>query len=279
MFVDYLRLTYLIPRELPEDEKLPPGMAHAERIYARHLAGETRIDGCHLFKAHHYPEGLRLIAEFGGSQCGDPMDLGDFFRRFKWWRDWTVGRMDLAENVEHATRAQIRSGQAREWEDRWTVEEVDGSPVRTWTGCMIGKRGTAGSYFRIYDARAHRAGHAAKVARFGTYEFWRVEYELSREFFRRNGYQTLRDFSPEILEMLWQNETYKKGLFINGTSEYHAVNRRDETEVSEEMSQQSRLGTIMQMVNKLDKPHLQDLLRIVQDTLTEMENKERTGSV
>lgn len=258
MFVDYLRLSYLIPWG---EETHPQHHVAALVAQRAKVCGEEKIDGSHRQVVASYPEGLRIVLDWGGSNL--PIDLDDFLRRFKAYKTWTISRLDLADNLDHLTRAQVHHGQAKtvnHWNDLQTVGD---QVIEVWTGCGIGKRGSAGSYFRAYDARKHKEGHAAKISRFGTYEFWRIEYELSREYFRRRGIGCFGELDAERLGRIWATETNKKGVFYEGTSEYHNLRETPIAVVEEEMAQESRYTLVERMVRKMDCKRLERLLGLV----------------
>lgn len=262
MFVDYLRLSYLIPWG---EDSLPRHHVAASIAARAKVAGEERIDGAHRTTVASYPEGLRVVMDWGGSNI--PVDNFDFFRRFRAYKDWTVSRLDLADNVDHLCQEDIRLGQAKTVNHWHEVQVCGDKPCQVWTGCGLGKRGAAGAYFRVYDARKHVDGRAAKVSRFGRYDFWRVEYELSREYFRRRGVEVLGELSPERLERIWATETNKKGVYYEGTSEYHNVRETPLEKVEHDMAQESRYQLIERMVRKLDRARLERLLGLVVEAL------------
>lgn len=251
MFVDYLRLTFLIPHD--KSERKGHGCTLAESYRTRALqGGELLIDGSHAQSFHDYPRGCLVKLDFSGSSL--PIDIGDFFRRFARYNDWTISRIDLADNLPHLNRDMVRTGQSRHVNDWW---ETTGDGIRIWTGTGVGKRGRAGSYFRAYDARKHREGIASKISRFGTADFWRIEYELCREFFRRKGFDKFGELNEIVLADLWANESYKKGVFYDETSEYVDIRGENTAVVTARMKQESRVLLIGRMVPKLDALHLE----------------------
>jgi len=250
LFIDYLKLTYLIPHDqsVPKDKGwiLAQEIARKAKIY-----GEVKIDGNTHQSFSVYPEGYRVVLDWGGSVL--PIDITEFLNRFHKYNDWTISRLDIAENIETVAREDIRVGQSKSVVDWFETSQVAGKVLKNWTGTGIGKRGKAGSYFRVYDCRKHKEGRAAKISRFGSFDFWRLEYELGREFLRRKGIDKFKDLNYQLLLDLWASETHKKGLYLDGTSEYLNVNQRDITVVEEELSNYNRFEMISRMVAKIDQ--------------------------
>ena len=263
MFVDYLRITYLIPHRLGNGP-VPKGYNLAQNYATRaKVGGEQYIDGCTYQAFHVYPEGLRVILDFGGSVL--PVELNDFIRRFKIYEGWTVSRLDLAMNLDSCSPDQVEFGQSVKHQERYETEVVGGEKIKVWTGTEVGTRGKAGSFFRVYDAKKHKKGHAAKISRFGRYDFWRAEYELSREFLRRRGIHKVEQLTIELLMTLWASETYKKGIRDPEVSEYQEVRQEALPDVEQALEQARRFETIEKMVKKLDRLNLRKTQGLLRD--------------
>lgn len=273
MFIDYLRLSYFLP--LDKEEKRKTGEAVARGIADRiKVCGEVKVDGSHKQQVRHTRLGTWVILDWGGSTL--PLDLTEFLKRFRKYAGWKISRLDLAENIEHVTKEMVRPGQAKTIQEfHENISTPSGNMAKVWTGTSIGRRGRAGSFFRVYDARKHVDGHAAKISRFGHYEFWRVEYELSREYFRRKGIHTVDQLTVELLESMWSSETYKKGVWIDGTSEYQQINLGTIEEVEEDMAHDNRVLMIERMARKLDLVRLVAVADLVDRLLREAKEKEK----
>lgn len=258
MFVDYLRLSYLIPWESNTGDK---GVHVARDLARRYQLGERKLDRAHRCKVYADLDGTRVVMDWGGSVI--PLELTDFCKRFKAYGDWKISRLDLAENIEHLTRTQVRRGQSKVSQDYYHRTPLVGGDARVWTGCTVGKRGTGGSYMRVYDARKHKEGQAAKIARFGSCDFWRLEYELGREYFRRKGIHFFKQLNPEVLGRLWDLELYKKGVDYHETGEYRTFyDLREEDAVCEEIRDANRLKAISRMVRKMQTRNLRAVVSI-----------------
>jgi hypothetical protein len=265
MFVDYLALTYKIP--LPSEGRRNQAVRKGE-LLAKEIAHEIRVLGCVRVrgsthqKIADYPDGTLVKLDFGGSVL--PVDLDDFARWAKRWEGWTVSRLDVADNVTHAQRSKVKIGQAnvvRWYESR---SGVDGK-VAVFTGCTLGKRGGCGSFYRLYDARKHDEGRTAKIARFGSCDFWRSEFELPREWLRRRGINCPTQLTPAKLMDIWRNECHSKGLQYDETACYVGLRPRDEIEVADELKQDRRLESIERQLYGLNLRRL--ILVQVQATL------------
>jgi hypothetical protein len=275
VFVDYVQLTYLMP---PDNTK-PRGYAQASKVAAAHVRAKRnpllnvrkadsqeqavaiaaakralRIDGAHVVKVYDEPTGRRVIMHWGGADL--PLDLTDLCRRFRPYAGWTLSRLDVADNVPQLAKEQLHTGRAETMDHRYDLTGAQPS----WTGCGIGKRGTDSSYCRIYDARKHTAGHAGKLARFGTFDFWRIEYELGRRYLRSKGIDTVDQLTPTLLGALWSSETHKKGAAVFGTTEYTNVQQRPAQEVEDELRDWNRAEMIEAMFRKMDPGRARALL-------------------
>jgi hypothetical protein len=267
MFADYLRLTYLLPLRVPEDQAVPPGYVHAHRLWEEYThCGERSLEkelGAHKVAFHNYPEGIRCILDFGGSVL--PVDNNDFLRKFRAFKHWTISRLDLATNLERdVLRSELRIGQAVEANHHVDYSRVDGVTVENWHGCTIGVRGRAAAVFRVYDCKKHEEGKAAKISRFGHYDFWRAEYEMSREYFRRKGINTFGQLTPELMELIWSNESYNKGVDTDEAEYCANLIGEPIPKVENDMAQNSRLAQIWKMVEKLDLERMTSFILEVQ---------------
>jgi len=270
MFIDYLRLSYWIPNAA----KPCRGDRHARQIAAeiteyKHRPdllwdGTTvphRIDKAHRSACQHEPTGSRVIMEWGGSAI--PLHLADFRDRFCDYEGWTVSRIDLADNIPNASRELIYTGQAQSSKHYWLHKSApNGEPIEIWNGCTIGKRGTQGSYFRVYNAaeETDKLAVAHKIARFGTTNFWRVEYELCRECLRKMGFDTLIQLDLPTLEAMWNQELHKKGHPVGQTTEYLNVRQRDNDLTTAQLADERRANMIKAMLRKMAPARAEALL-------------------
>lgn len=220
MFVDYLTVTY----DLPHDWQKNPTEHDrtALHLYRRHRAGERdhlqKEYGFTTFKVQEYPDKILLVVQIGGSLM--PLDLDDWYRNYCGpWAAWRVSRLDLAENLPTVLPHQIYTGRSRFRQDYSELHEIgDGQePVKTWTGCTVGRRGTNNVYMRVYDCLAHVAGREAKIVRHGSCDFWRLEYEFPRAYLRRLPQELLHDFTPDVLERLYEAARSSKGVTYDET--------------------------------------------------------------
>ena len=131
----------------------------------------------------------------------------------------------------------------------------------------MGSRGQQGSYCRIYDARKQtdKMAQAHKLARFGTTEFWRVEYELSRPCLRVMGYDTVDQMTPAVLQDIWHQEQRKKGYPVVDTTEYLQVRRRNNQATESDLADACRASLVIAMARKMQRPNLVALVAKLQD--------------
>lgn len=255
MFIDYLKLSYLLPTNNAERK---PGWHLAHQLVTRiREAGEVKVAGETHSSVQFTPDGVRIALDWGGSVL--PLDIADTLQAFRRFNDWTVSRIDLAENVDHLARDQVYTGKTQIAVDWWELQHADHGTARNWTGCGIGRRGGGSAYCRIYDARKHKEGHAAKLSRFGTFEFWRVEYELGREYFRRKSIDTFNQITDELLADIWANETHLKGVCFPGTSEYRQTNLAPASTMAAALKDHNRAQQVCQLLAKMDHQGLESV--------------------
>ena len=106
---------------------------------------------------------------------------------------------------------------------------------------------------------------AHKLARFGTTEFWRVEYELSRPCLRVMGYDTVDQMTPAVLQDIWHQEQRKKGYPVVDTTEYLQVRRRNNQATESDLADACRASLVIAMARKMQRPNLVALVAKLQD--------------
>ena len=225
MFLDYLKFTAFIDEdEINESAPNNYGLRPIDVYHRTRILGEVDIDNCTNCVVHYYPGRVFVKIEFSATKI--PVHIQDAIRRFKPYSDWNLSRMDLAENLKHVTKESIHTGKSSIYVDYTRMltnpDAHDGAFVATWNGCTIGARGnnSPSPYCRIYNCRQEREkARIAKMARHGSFEFWRLEYELGRQCLRRFNLETFGDITDAIM----LHEIYQKCRSLKGTTVDHDV--------------------------------------------------------
>jgi len=248
MFCDYLTVSFNIPHDCVDPQT--PGLRVAENIYHRaKINGETEILGATLTKIVPYPKYILIVQQYGAA--GIPVDNTDFCRHFgKLYEGWRITRLDLADNIEHVSQDDLYLGSTEVVNHYW-VRKPTGDPgefTEVWNGGQYGRRGSASVFMRVYDAREHTKGIPGKLARFGTSDFWRLEYEFNRRFLK-NIADTMEELTPDMMAQLWDNALVRKGVLYDHTAEYSKVTKEGE-KIAEDWQQGRRQDWIIQSWKK-----------------------------
>ena len=275
MFIDYLKLSYLIQDNYQGSRSKAYWLAVEARTMIKVTGitnntekrpflpyGCTHVEVMEQPGTEDHPGGSLVVLHWGGSVL--PTDLNDFCREFKKFKGWTISRLDLADNVNQLSKGEIRHGKTQIVHHWYTTSTTQGGEtIEIWTGSGLGKRGSASSYFRCYDARKHEKGIPAKLARFGRYDFWRIEYELGRKYWQRKGIKLLEEIlNPDFLWKLWLQEIRKKGVFYKESIEYESLKAQSplvENDILTDRKNYQRRKSILAMLKKLDKTNLEEI--------------------